>query len=140
MGRRVLRRPISGFAVCLCPIKRTPGLNKKKCLNARHNWTPVPFYTFSLLITISFIFQTIICCPVCRYPYDTSKPRTPRILHCGHTTCHACLQKLFKESVIGCPFCRDLTPVMGNNIENLQKNFALVDAQFSDEVWRHFLS
>ena len=26
MGRRVLRRYIWGYSVCLCPIKRTPGL------------------------------------------------------------------------------------------------------------------
>ena len=28
MGRRVLRRHIWGYSVCLCPIKRTPGLNE----------------------------------------------------------------------------------------------------------------
>ena len=28
MGRRVLRRHIWGYAVCLCPIKGTPGLNE----------------------------------------------------------------------------------------------------------------
>ena len=28
MGRRVLRRPIWGYYVCLCPIKGTPGLNE----------------------------------------------------------------------------------------------------------------
>ena len=28
MGRRVLRRHICGYAVCLCPIKGTPGLYK----------------------------------------------------------------------------------------------------------------
>ena len=26
MGRRVLRRHTWGYSVCLCPIKRTPGL------------------------------------------------------------------------------------------------------------------
>ena len=28
MGRRVLRRHIWGYVVCLCPIKGTPGLNE----------------------------------------------------------------------------------------------------------------
>ena len=28
MGRRVLQRHIWGYAVCLCPIKRTSGLNE----------------------------------------------------------------------------------------------------------------
>ena len=28
MGRRVLRRLIWGYAVCLCPTKGTPGLNE----------------------------------------------------------------------------------------------------------------
>ena len=28
MGRRVLRRHIWDYAVCLCPTKRTPGLNE----------------------------------------------------------------------------------------------------------------
>ena len=33
MGRRVLRRHILGYPVCLCPIKGTPGLNELKwCL------------------------------------------------------------------------------------------------------------
>ena len=30
MGRRVLRRHIWGFSLCLCPIKGTPGLNELK--------------------------------------------------------------------------------------------------------------
>ena len=30
MGRRVLRRYIWGYAVCLCPTKKTPGLNELK--------------------------------------------------------------------------------------------------------------
>ena len=29
MGRRVLRRHIWGYTVCLCPTKGTPGLNEK---------------------------------------------------------------------------------------------------------------
>ena len=32
MGRRVLRRHIWGYSVCLCPIKGTPGLNEIKVL------------------------------------------------------------------------------------------------------------
>ena len=30
MGRHVLRRPILGYSVCLCPAKGTPGLNELK--------------------------------------------------------------------------------------------------------------
>lgn len=41
---------------------------------------------------------------------------------------------MIKESVIECPFCRDLTPVMGNKVENLKKNYALLDVDSDGEA------
>ena len=38
MGRRVLRRHIWGYSVCLCPIKGALGLNELNALDVHHSW------------------------------------------------------------------------------------------------------
>ena len=50
----------------------------------------------------------------------------PRLLQCGHTFCHACLEKIKKNSAIECPLDRELTSVKDNDICALRKNFALM--------------
>ena len=83
---------------------------------------------------IFFFFQHVLHCPVCRYSYSESKTKTPRLLQCGHTMCHECLQHMIKEAVVKCPICRCATPVPRNKVENLKKNFALFDAFNEHEV------
>uniref|UniRef100_A0A667YK28 RING-type domain-containing protein n=1 Tax=Myripristis murdjan TaxID=586833 RepID=A0A667YK28_9TELE len=54
-----------------------------------------------------------LSCIVCFSGYDLAE-RLPRRLHCGHTFCQACLQRLdtvINEQVwICCPQCRQNTP------------------------------
>ncbi|XP_077582783.1 uncharacterized protein LOC144203272 [Stigmatopora nigra] len=51
-------------------------------------------------------------CVVCCYEYSHTH-RTPRLLHCGHTFCVPCLDKLANENgmirTICCPLCRWIT-------------------------------
>ncbi|GAA6234553.1 RING finger protein 208-like [Lates japonicus] len=53
-------------------------------------------------------FECIVCC----HEYSRSD-RIPRLLHCKHTFCAACLEKLSKlEGVVrtvSCPLCRWIT-------------------------------
>ncbi|XP_077459799.1 uncharacterized protein LOC144076100 [Stigmatopora argus] len=51
-------------------------------------------------------------CVVCCYEYSHTH-RTPRLLHCGHTFCVPCLDKLANVDgvirTISCPLCRWIT-------------------------------
>nr|XP_046240225.1 RING finger protein 208-like [Scatophagus argus] len=51
-------------------------------------------------------------CAVCCYEYSRSR-RIPRVLHCKHTFCAPCLEKLCKTDGIvcrvSCPLCRWIT-------------------------------
>ena len=49
MGRRLLRRHIWGYSVCLCPIKGTPGLNELKRPFCVHLFIFIPVCYRSLL-------------------------------------------------------------------------------------------
>ncbi|XP_059186049.1 RING finger protein 208-like [Centropristis striata] len=58
-----------------------------------------------------FINEELECC-VCCYEYSRSD-RVPRVLHCGHTFCAPCLEKLCKQEgfirSVSCPMCRWVT-------------------------------
>ncbi|XP_060898050.1 RING finger protein 208-like [Labrus mixtus] len=51
-------------------------------------------------------------CVVCCYEYSRSD-RVPRVLHCSHTFCAPCLEKLSKNDgivrTVSCPLCRWVT-------------------------------
>ncbi|XP_040015106.1 E3 ubiquitin-protein ligase RNF186-like [Xiphias gladius] len=51
-------------------------------------------------------------CVVCCYEYSRSN-RVPRVLHCNHTFCAPCLEKLSKLQgvirTVPCPLCRWIT-------------------------------
>lgn len=51
-------------------------------------------------------------CVICYYEY-TQKERVPRVLHCGHTFCAPCLEKLSSMDgivrTVSCPLCRWIT-------------------------------
>ena len=96
--------------------------------------------TACLTVKMFFSFQNEICCPcpICYSLFNESKTKTPRLLQCGHTVCHACLQNIIKESVIECPICRDLTPVMYNKVENLKQNFALIGTHSGQKVGKTY--
>lgn len=71
--------------------------------------------------------MSFIDCEICDEEFSTlTDVNIPRILRCGHTTCHGCAEKLLRNSTILCPFCREATNVSA--VKDLQKNFALLQA------------
>ena len=66
-------------------------------------------------------------CSVCfHYMLD----RTPRSLHCLHTFCEECLEKLVKDEQICCPTCRKVTPTP-DGVKALPVNFILMQLKQS---------
>uniref|UniRef100_A0A3Q2X224 Im:7152348 n=1 Tax=Haplochromis burtoni TaxID=8153 RepID=A0A3Q2X224_HAPBU len=51
-------------------------------------------------------------CSVCLLPYSRVE-RIPRVLHCRHTFCDSCLERMSTERngllTVGCPLCRRVT-------------------------------
>ncbi|WKX94646.1 hypothetical protein Q1695_011708 [Nippostrongylus brasiliensis] len=70
-------------------------------------------------------------CNVCNEEYSAiEERRTPRVLTgCGHTICQGCAQSICRPGVssIICPFDRVSTPIVGGEVRNLKKNFALLE-------------
>lgn len=62
--------------------------------------------------SLAMIVNEELECVVCCYEYSRSN-RIPRVLHCKHTFCAPCLEKLSRlEGVIrsvSCPLCRWIT-------------------------------
>merc|ERR1712087_757300 len=66
-------------------------------------------------------------CPICLDDYTVSGGKVPKLLHCGHTHCHACSFKLVKDWKIRCPVCREETPIGASGVGGLKRNFALIE-------------
>ncbi|EFP10457.1 hypothetical protein CRE_22949 [Caenorhabditis remanei] len=70
-------------------------------------------------------------CKVCTQPYSTiTTVTTPRILvRCGHTVCQGCIQNLMdpQQHQVICPFCRKDISVPDGLVEELPKNFAILE-------------
>ncbi|CAA87044.3 E3 ubiquitin-protein ligase arc-1 [Caenorhabditis elegans] len=69
-------------------------------------------------------------CNVCNEEYSARDPlKCPRVLTgCGHTICHNCAISIAgRNSSIFCPFDRTATQIPGGDLQNLKKNFALLE-------------
>ncbi|XP_041697121.2 E3 ubiquitin-protein ligase RNF182-like [Coregonus clupeaformis] len=70
-------------------------------------------------------------CKICYNYFDLDR-RTPKILECFHTFCEECLNTLHLREDrgwrIGCPLCRQRTPVPEYRIHNLPNNITVTDA------------
>lgn len=70
-------------------------------------------------------------CRVCEEVFTVDGVKVPRLLHCGHTVCHACLLRLRTcmqdQQFLLCPFDRQPTAVHENSVYSLKKNFALIE-------------
>ena len=73
-------------------------------------------------ITESFDGSDLYDCQVCLHFMMDKNPRT---LHCLHTFCEECLQKLLNNKTIQCPTCRALTTITENDVKVLPVNFVL---------------
>ena len=58
-------------------------------------------------------------CSVC---LDSLINKEPRLLHCGHTFCTPCLQRLASTDKLCCPKCRKQTALSENGVSALPKN------------------
>ncbi|XP_028283510.1 E3 ubiquitin-protein ligase RNF186-like [Parambassis ranga] len=70
-------------------------------------------------------------CKIC-YNFFDLESRIPKLLSCSHTFCQQCLEALHSREGrgwrIGCPVCRQRTPVPAYRIQNLSDNTALTGA------------
>ncbi|XP_054853796.1 E3 ubiquitin-protein ligase TRIM32 [Eublepharis macularius] len=56
--------------------------------------------------------REVLECPICMECF-TEEHLRPKLLHCGHTICKQCLEKLLANSINGirCPFCSKITRI-----------------------------
>ena len=73
-------------------------------------------------ITESDDISDLYDCQVCLHFMMDKNPRT---LHCLHTFCEDCLQKLLNNKTIQCPTCRAVTTISENDIKLIPVNFVL---------------
>ncbi|CAG0881196.1 unnamed protein product [Darwinula stevensoni] len=67
-------------------------------------------------------------CRVCEDAFTNHGDKVPRLLQCGHTLCHSCLQQLnHQDFAVLCPFDRLPTVLGPGGVWELKKNFALLE-------------
>ncbi|XP_053551376.1 E3 ubiquitin-protein ligase TRIM32 [Bombina bombina] len=69
--------------------------------------------------------REVLECPICMETY-TEELQRPKLLHCGHTTCKQCLEKLLANTINGirCPFCSRVTRI--TNLTQLADNLTVL--------------
>lgn len=66
-------------------------------------------------------------CEICAVQYGDSGMTVPRVLPCGHTICTECAGNIIQNKMIRCPFDRKVYKFNNKTIENLPKNFSLIN-------------
>uniref|UniRef100_A0A1I7U033 RING-type domain-containing protein n=1 Tax=Caenorhabditis tropicalis TaxID=1561998 RepID=A0A1I7U033_9PELO len=56
-------------------------------------------------------------CEFCRLFFGSEKPRTPRVLGCGHTMCFSCAENRVKDDNLTCRIDGEITKVNGAALE-----------------------
>ncbi|XP_075435552.1 E3 ubiquitin-protein ligase TRIM32 [Ascaphus truei] len=69
--------------------------------------------------------REVLECPICMETYTEEQLR-PKLLHCGHTICRLCLEKLLANTINGvrCPFCSRVTRIA--NLTQLSDNLTVL--------------
>ncbi|XP_043838315.1 E3 ubiquitin-protein ligase TRIM32 [Dromiciops gliroides] len=69
--------------------------------------------------------REVLECPICLESF-TEEVLRPKLLHCGHTVCRQCLEKLLASSINGvrCPFCSKVTRI--TNLSLLADNLTIL--------------
>ncbi|XP_044520207.1 E3 ubiquitin-protein ligase TRIM32 [Gracilinanus agilis] len=69
--------------------------------------------------------REVLECPICLESFTEDVLR-PKLLHCGHTVCRHCLEKLLASSINGvrCPFCSKITRI--TNLSLLADNLTIL--------------
>ena len=84
----------------------------------------------------AFSLQSLMAeCSVCTHEYGSTPEREPRVLHCGHTFCTECLEKMCSHLVtqdgarssLPCPFCMRETPVPFQDVTRVPVNYSVLD-------------
>ncbi|XP_053310686.1 E3 ubiquitin-protein ligase TRIM32 [Spea bombifrons] len=77
--------------------------------------------------------REVLECPICMETY-TEELLRPKLLHCGHTTCKQCLEKLLANAINGvrCPFCSRVTHA--TSVTQLADNLTVLKIINTSEV------
>ncbi|XP_029467971.1 E3 ubiquitin-protein ligase TRIM32 [Rhinatrema bivittatum] len=69
--------------------------------------------------------REVLECPICMETFTEEQLR-PKLLHCGHTICRQCSEKLLANSINGirCPFCSKVTRIA--NLSQLTDNLTVL--------------
>ena len=91
-----------------------------------------------LSITSITSVEYLLTCQFCFEDYEDTGDRVPKILQCGHTLCHACVQHLVKDNKLCCPYCNrkhEVAPKERNQTQNryLQVNIRKEKLKIQDE-------
>ncbi|XP_034048935.1 E3 ubiquitin-protein ligase TRIM32 [Thalassophryne amazonica] len=71
------------------------------------------------------VMREVLECPICLETYNQDQMR-PKLLHCGHTVCRQCLEKLLANTINGvrCPFCSRVSRM--SSISQLADNITVL--------------
>ncbi|EFX60867.1 hypothetical protein DAPPUDRAFT_122787 [Daphnia pulex] len=70
----------------------------------------------------SAIEDEFVTCSICMSEYNEDG-RKPKVLPCSHTVCLTCLQGIFRNNAIACPYCRQSSKVGGHlDVRKLPNN------------------
>ncbi|CAG0892848.1 unnamed protein product [Darwinula stevensoni] len=72
--------------------------------------------------------NSALACKICEEGFRAEGDRVPRLLPCGHTLCHSCLEMLAQRGpTVLCPFDRSAAAIGLEGVYGLKKNFVLLE-------------